>query len=96
MAYALADVFIASYDQPPSYQVLDIDDTEDEVHGHQQLALFNADYDARCFLPLHIYEGQTGKLITAILRPGARPTGEPNRLSSQTPDCPPASGVASG
>ena len=34
MAYALADVFIASYDQPPSYQVLDIDDTEDEVHGH--------------------------------------------------------------
>ena len=29
----------------------------------------------RCFLPLHIYEGQTGKLITAILRPGARPTG---------------------
>ena len=75
MAYALADVFIASYDQPPSYQVLDIDDTEDEVHGHQPLALFNAYYDARCFLPLHIYEGQTGKLITAILRPGARPTG---------------------
>jgi hypothetical protein len=76
MAYVLADVFIASYDQPPSYLVLDIDDTEDEVHGDQQSASFNTYYDARCFLPLHIYEGQTGKLITAILRPGARPTGK--------------------
>jgi hypothetical protein len=26
-------------------------------------------------LPLHIYEGQSGKLITSILRPGRRPTG---------------------
>ena len=76
MAYALADGFIASYDQPPACVVLDIDDTEDEVHGEQQLALFNTYYDARCFLPLHIYEGQTGQLITAILRPGARPTGK--------------------
>jgi len=76
MAYALADVFIASYAKAPKSVVLDIDDTEDEVHGDQQLALFNGYYDARCFLPLHIYEGQTGKLITAILRPGARPTGK--------------------
>ena len=29
-----------------------------------------------CYQPLHIYEGQTGKLITAILRPGVRPTGK--------------------
>jgi hypothetical protein len=27
-------------------------------------------------LPLHIYEGQSGKLITSILRPGRRPTGQ--------------------
>ena len=27
-------------------------------------------------MPLHIYEGQSGKLITTILRPGVRPTGE--------------------
>jgi hypothetical protein len=29
---------------------LDIDDTVDVVHGHQQLSLFNAHYDERCFL----------------------------------------------
>jgi hypothetical protein len=28
---------------------LDIDDTVDVVHGHQQLSLFNAHYDERCF-----------------------------------------------
>jgi hypothetical protein len=33
---------------------LDIDDMVDVVHGHQQLSLFNAHYDERCFLPLHI------------------------------------------
>ena len=76
MAQALANVFIASYTKAPKHVVLDIDDTEDEVHGDQQLALFNRYYDARCFLPLHIYEGQTGKLITVILRPGTRPTGQ--------------------
>jgi len=43
---------------------LDIDDTEDAVHGSQQLALFNAYYDSHCFLPIHIYEGASGKLVT--------------------------------
>jgi hypothetical protein len=42
----------------------------------QQQALFHGYYDAYCYLPLHIYEGQSGKLITSILRPGRRPTGQ--------------------
>jgi hypothetical protein len=39
------------------------------------LALFNSYYDSRCYLPLHVYEGLSGKLITSILRPGSRPKG---------------------
>ena len=35
---------------------LDIDDTEERVHGGQQLALFHAHYDSRCLVPIHIYE----------------------------------------
>jgi hypothetical protein len=31
------------------------------VHGRQQMSLFNAHYDERCFLPIHIYEGGSGK-----------------------------------
>ncbi len=76
MGKALIETFLASYDRPPQSLVLDIDDTEDEVHGAQQQALFNGYYDAYCYLPLHIYAGQSGKLITSILRPGRRPTGK--------------------
>lgn len=75
LARALVEAFLASYAQAPAVIILDLDDTDDEVHGSQPLALFNGYYDAHCYLPLHIYEGQTGKLITTILRPGRRPTG---------------------
>jgi hypothetical protein len=76
MAHALFDTFAASYEQVPKSILLDIDDTADEVHGAQQQSLFNGYYDSYCYLPLHIYEGQSGKLITTLLRPGRRPTGQ--------------------
>jgi len=76
MAQALLETFLASYDRAPKAILLDIDDTADEVHGAQQQSLFNGYYDAYCYLPLHLYEGQSGKLITSILRPGRRPTGK--------------------
>jgi len=70
----LLEVFIDSYRKPPEALILDIDDTADETHGHQQLSLFNGYYDSFCYQPIHIYEG-TGRLITTVLRPGKRPTG---------------------
>jgi hypothetical protein len=76
MAYALADQFISSYSSPPAIIVLDFDDTADKTHGMQQLSLFNTYYDSHCYLPLHIYEGISGRLIGTILRPGKRPTGK--------------------
>ena len=50
--------------------------TFDAVHGQQQLSLFNAHYDERCFLPIHIYEGTTGKPVAMILREGKTPSGK--------------------
>ncbi len=55
--------------------ILDIDDTEDKTYGAQQLVLFNAYHNSYCYMPIHIYEGQSGKLVTTILRPGKRPSG---------------------
>ena len=75
IAQALVDTFIASYSKPPKALILDIDDTDDPTHGAQELTVFNGYYDEHCYLPLHIYEGQSGKLITTILRPGRRPSG---------------------
>jgi hypothetical protein len=57
----LVEGFCESYRRAPSSITLDIDDTCDTVHGHQQLSLFNAHYDERCFLPIHIYDAASGK-----------------------------------
>jgi len=74
IAYALCDHFIASYKRRPKVIVIDMDCTTDVVHGEQQLRLFNAYDNEYCFKPFHVYEGLSGKLITAVLRPGKTPT----------------------
>lgn len=74
VGYALIDLFIASFPKPPQMIVLDMDPTADHVHGNQQLALFNGFEDEYCFMPFHVYDGVTGKLITTVLRPGKTPT----------------------
>jgi hypothetical protein len=75
MMAAMVDQFCDSYRRAPASITLDIDDTFDAVHGHQQLSLFNAHYDERCFLPIHIYEGASGKPVAVILREGKTPAG---------------------
>ena len=69
MATCIAEQFIASYDEAPDLIVLDFDDTDSQTYGDQQLTLFNAYYDGYCYMPLHVYEGLSGKLITTILKP---------------------------
>ena len=76
MMLALIDQFLSSYKRAPRSITLDIDDTFDAVHGNQQLSLFNAHYDERCFLPIHIYEGTSGKPVAMILREGKTPSGK--------------------
>ncbi len=72
----LVDLWLSSYAAPPESITLDIDDTVDVVHGHQQLSLFNSYYDERCFLPIHIYDAATGRPVAMLLRPGKTPTGK--------------------
>jgi Transposase DDE domain group 1 len=76
MARAMVDLWCKSHARPPKAITLDIDDTADTVHGHQQLSLFNAHYDERCFLPIHVYDAQTGHCVVTILRPGKTPNGK--------------------
>ena len=75
MMAGMIDLFCDSFAGVPRRIVLDIDDTEDRVHGAQQLSLFNAYHDSRCFQPIHIYEATTGKPVAVILRPGKTPDG---------------------
>ena len=71
----MVDLYCASYSRPPDAVTLDIDDTVDVVHGHQQLSLFNAHYDERCFLPIHVYDTATSRPVAVLLRPGKTPSG---------------------
>lgn len=75
MTYAMVDLYCASYACPPAAVTLDIDDTLDVVHGHQQLSLFNGHYGERCFLPIHVYDTATARPVAVLLRPGKTPSG---------------------
>ena len=70
LTYALVDQWMASYERAPASVILDIDDTCDVAHGHQQLSLFNAHYDERCFLPIHVYDTERSRPVAVVLRPG--------------------------
>jgi hypothetical protein len=76
LSYAMVDIYCTSYARPPAAVTLDIDDTVDVVHGHQQLSLFNAHYDERCFLPIHVYDTASSRPVAILLRPGKTPSGD--------------------
>jgi len=61
------NVFLQSYDQPPSIIVLDLDATDDPIHGHQLGRFFHGYYGNYCYLPLYIFCGE--HLLCARLRP---------------------------
>lgn len=72
MCKAFVDGFISSYPSEPNVIILDCDDTAALLYGQQELGLFNSYYGDTCYMPLHIYEGFSGKLIMTVLKPGRR------------------------
>jgi hypothetical protein len=62
--------YVASLPPDTTEVVLDIDSTDDETHGAQQLSFFHGYYDHYMYHPLLVFDGETGQLITSRLRPG--------------------------
>ncbi|KAA1259447.1 hypothetical protein LF1_19790 [Rubripirellula obstinata] len=62
----LVQTFLDSYDEAPDEIVLDIDSTDDPVHGEQEKRFFNGYYDRYCFLPLYVFCGD--QLLVSYLR----------------------------
>jgi hypothetical protein len=77
---ALVEQFIASFASPPRSLIVDLDHSEDACYGQQPLAFYNHHYRSTCYLPLMIFDGMTGGLIAAVLRPGKRPFGDENAM----------------
>lgn len=63
----LVELFLESYPKPPRSIVLDLDVTDDSVHGNQEQAFFNTYYGGVCYAPLYIFCGH--QLLAAKLRP---------------------------
>jgi hypothetical protein len=80
LTQALVAHFVASYPEPPAAIVLDLDHTDDPTHGQQELTFYNHYYKSYCYMPLLIFEGLSGALVTACLRPGTRPPGAENAM----------------
>src|SRR5574341_631122 len=68
--------FLTSYATPPQVIVLAVDETEDPVHGGQEHARYDGDYGGYCFMPLHLYAGLSGRLITPMLKAKRLPGGQ--------------------
>ncbi|MEH1844227.1 MAG: IS1380 family transposase [Nostoc sp.] len=62
----LMEIFLESYSSPPRQITLDLDVTDDLVHGHQEEVFFNPYYRGYCYAPLYIFCGQ--HLLAAKLR----------------------------
>ncbi len=67
---AIADLFVnlflEAHERSPKRLVLDLDATDDPLHGHQEGRFFHGYYDCYCYLPLYIFCGR--HLLAAKLR----------------------------
>ena len=54
----LVEVFLESYETAPGEIILDVDATDDPVHGHQAGRFFHGYYRHYCYLPLYIFCGE--------------------------------------
>jgi len=62
----LVDLFLEAYDHPPEEIILDVDATDDPLHGNQEGRFFHGYYRSYCYLPLYIFCGE--HLLCARLR----------------------------
>jgi hypothetical protein len=63
----LVDLFLEAHKRAPSEIILDLDATDDPVHGEQEGRFFHGYYDCYCYLPLYVFCGR--HLLAAKLRP---------------------------
>lgn len=66
----LEDTYVADLPTDTRLVLLDLDTTDDETHGAQQLSFFNGFYDHHMYHPLLVFDSGSGQLISALLRPG--------------------------
>jgi hypothetical protein len=80
------DLFVEAHQHPPQQIILDLDATDDPLHGHQEGRFFHGYYDCYCYLPLYIFCGRhllASKLRRADIDAGAGAVEETARIIAQ-------------
>jgi Transposase DDE domain group 1 len=62
----LLDLFVEAHERAPAQIILDLDATDDPLHGEQEGRFFHGYYDCYCYLPLYMFCGR--HLLVAKLR----------------------------
>jgi hypothetical protein len=66
VSFAVCQLHAEAHDRAPKEIVLDLDATDDPLHGHQDGRFFHGYYDCHCYLPLYVFCGR--HLLAAKLR----------------------------
>jgi hypothetical protein len=80
------EVFLEAHATPPDEIILDLDATDDPIHGHQEGRFFHGYYDGYCYLPLYIFCGEhllCAKLRTADIDASSGALEEVERIVAQ-------------
>ena len=78
--------FLDAHDEAPEEIVLDLDATDDPIHGNQEGRFFHGHYGHYCYLPLYVFCGEFllgATLHTAEVSPGRRAVEEIERIAAQ-------------
>jgi hypothetical protein len=72
LAVALGELYMRERERDgiPTHIILDVDGTDDPTHGQQEGSAYHGYYRQHMLHPLLVFDGETGQLITAVLRPG--------------------------
>jgi hypothetical protein len=62
----MVDHFLDAHERAPLQIILDLDATDDPIHGRQEGRFFHGYYDCYCYLPLYVFCGEF--LLSAQLR----------------------------
>lgn len=72
LAVALVSLYVRERGRAgiPRRILIDVDGTDDPAHGEQEGVAYHGFYQQHMYHPLLVFDGETGQLITAVLRPG--------------------------
>jgi Transposase DDE domain group 1 len=83
-------LFLEAHKTPPQQIILDLDATDDPVHGHQEGRFFHGYYDGYCYLPLYVFCGRhllAAKLRRSNIDASAGAVAELERIVTQIRAC---------